>query len=541
MSLGSRFTRAALGLPAPRSGARVERRLSIRTRDGVILRADHYAPDVPDAPALLVRTPYGRGGPTGLLARAVAEQGFHVVVQSCRGTFDSGGDFEPLRHERADGLDTIDWLRHQPWFRGAFGMYGPSYVGFVQWAVAADAGPDLKALATAVTASTFRDSTYAGGGFSLDSVLTWSNILAAQKRPLSAAVVEFLRGSPKLRRGLAHPVLAEADEVTVGAAVPHYQEWLREDAEDAPYWRERSHDHRLAEVKAPVLMIGGWYDIFLPWQLADYVALRAAGHAPRLVIGSWHHGSPALLRESMRQSVAFLREHVAGEPPAEAPAPVRIQVGGTDEWRDLPDWPPAHGVQEWFLDAAGGLAPHPGGVRDGAGRSFRYDPADPTPAVGGPRLAMQVAGPRDNRRLEARPDVLVYTGDPLAEPLEIVGPVRAVVRTRSSVPYFDVFVRLCDVEPGGRSVNVCDGLVRVAPGRFDPDADGVHEVGVDLWPTAYRFRAGHRLRLQVSGGAHPRWARNPGTGAALATPGPLVAAQRVVLAGSRLLLPVTPA
>jgi putative CocE/NonD family hydrolase len=538
MSVGSRLTGAALGLPAPRCRVAVTRRLPIRASDGVILRADHYRPALPQAPAVLVRTPYGRSGPTALIARTVAGQGFHVLVQSCRGTFDSGGEFEPLRHERADGLDTIEWLRRQSWYGGAFGMYGPSYVGFVQWAVAADAGPDLKAIATAVTASSFRDPTYAGGGFSLDTVLTWSNIIAAQRGPMRAAAVEFLRGSPRLRRGLAHPVLAEADAVTVGDPVPHFQEWLREDADDAPYWKERGHDHRLADVEVPVLMVGGWYDIFLPWQLADYAALRAAGRSPRLVLGTWHHGSLGLLRESMRQSVAFLREHVAGhEPPEPAPA-VRVHVGGADEWRELPEWPPPHRVQEWFLDADGGLAPHRGTVRDGAGRSFRYDPADPTPAVGGPRLAMQVAGARDNRRLEARADVLVYTSAVLDRAVEIVGPVRAVVLNRCSVPYFDVFVRLCDVEADGRSVNICDGLVRVAPGRFDPDDDGVHEVVVDLWPAAHRFRPGHRLRVQVSGGAHPRWARNPGTGAALAAHGPLVPADRVVLAGSRLLLPI---
>jgi putative CocE/NonD family hydrolase len=539
MTVVSRVGAAVLGLPrAQTHRVRVRRGLSIRSRDGVILRSDHYAPDLPDAPTLLVRTPYGRRGPTAVLARVVAEQGFHVLVQSCRGTFDSGGEFEPMRHERADGLDTIDWLRRQPWYSGAFGMYGPSYVGFTQWAVAADAGPELKALATSVTASSFRDATYAGGGFSLDTVLTWSTILAAQRQPLHASVVDLLRGQPKLRRGLAHPVLAEADAVTVGAAVPHYQEWLREDAEDAPYWRERGHDHRLPEVDVPVLMVGGWYDIFLPWQLADHAALRAAGRSPRLVIGPWHHGSLGLLRESMRESVRFLKAHLLSGAPAPEEPPVRVHVGGADEWRDLPDWPPAHDVHEWFLDPGGGLAPVRGSVTGGASRGFRYDPSDPTPAVGGPRLALQVAGPRDNGPLEARPDVLVYSSAVLDRPVEIVGPVQALIRTRSSVPYFDVFVRLCDVDAGGRSINLCDGLVRVAPGRFDPDADGVHEVPVNLWPAAHRFAPGHRIRVQVSGGAHPRWARNPGTGAALAATGPLVPADRDVLAGSVLRLPL---
>jgi uncharacterized protein len=511
----------------------------------------HPVRGIGDAPAVLVRTPYGRSGPTALIARTVAGYGFRVVVQSCRGTFDSGGVFEPLRREREDGLDAIDWLRHQPWYTGAFAMYGPSYVGFTQWAVAADAGPDLKALATSVTAASFRDATYSGGGFSLDTVLTWSAILDAQRRPATEALVDLLRGQPRLKRALAHPVLAEADALAVGATVPHFQEWLRETADDSAYWLERGHQHRVAEVEAPVLMVGGWYDIFLPWQLVDHAVLRAAGRTPRLVIGPWHHGSLGLLLASVRESVRFLREHLRGEvgtPVAPAAhgvtagaagphrgsasqSRVLVHIGGSGEWRELPDWPPAHGVQEWFLATDGGLTPdrEPQAGR----REFRYDPAHPTPAVGGPRLNGAVAGVRDNRALEARPDVLVYTGEPLAAPLEVIGPVRALIRTTSSAPSFDVFVRVCDVAPNGRSENLCDGLVRVTG-----DPHGEHEVAVDLWPVAHVFRPGHRIRVQVSGGAHPRWSRNPGTGAALAESGPMVAAERAVLAGSVLRLPL---
>lgn len=499
----------------------------MRARDGAILRTDIYHPADPDAPVLLTRTPYGRGGPTAVIARAVAERGYRVVVQSCRGTADSGGTFEPMRNEKNDGLDCIAWLRLQPWYRGAFAMFGPSYVGFTQWAVAADAGPDLKALCVTVTASSFRDPTYAGGGFSLDTVLTWSSILAAQRGPLSAAALDMLRGQPALKRGLAHPALAEADLVGVGAQVPHFQEWLRETADDAPYWRDRGHTDRVAEVDIPILMIGGWYDIFLPWQLADHAALRAAGRNPRLVIGPWHHGSTGLLLASVREALPFLDEHLKGAPAA---AGSRVHVGGTGEWRAVDDWPPAHTVHEWFLKSDGGLAPD-GGPHHGR-RPFRYDPSDPTPSVGGPRLLGAVAGKRDNRALEARPDVLVYSSEPLDAPLEAVGPVRAVIRTSSSTPSFDVFVRICDVHPDGRSVNICDGLTRVV-------SSSPADVEVELWPMAHVFLPGHRIRVQVSGGAHPRWSRNPGTGAALFEAGPMTPSDREVLDGSRVLLPAT--
>jgi putative CocE/NonD family hydrolase len=176
-----------------------------------------------------------------------------------------------------------------------------------------------------------------------------------------------------------------------------------------------------------------------------------------------------------------------------------------------------------------------------AGR-FRYDPADPTPAVGGPRLVGQIAGRRDNTDLERRPDVLTFTSDRLAEPVEVTGPVTATVHLRSTRQYFDVFVRVCDVDPAGRSWNLCDGLTRVDPRRLAADPDGVLAVPVTLWPAAHRFQRGHRIRVQVSGGAHPRYARNPGTGAGLGEETELFAVEHEVLGGARyrsaVLLPV---
>jgi hypothetical protein len=132
-------------------------------------------------------------------------------------------------------------------------------------------------------------------------------------------------------------------------------------------------------------------------------------------------------------------------------------------------------------------------------------------------LLSNVAGPRDNRPIEARDDVLVYTSGVLHADYEIIGPVSATIHVRASRPYLDVFVRLCDVHPSGKSVNVCDGLVRVLPGRYPSSADGTTAVTVDLWPAGHRFPAGHRLRLQVAGGAYPRYARNTGTDHPLAT------------------------
>lgn len=525
--LGARVTRA-LGLPAPRaSRVTLRRDLRVRVRDGVALLTDHYAPDLPAAPAVLVRTPYGRHGPMRLLGRLLAGQGFHVVVQSCRGTFGSGGRFEPLRHERDDGLDTVDWLRRQPWYAGTFGMFGASYQGFVQWALASEAGDDLRAMVAVATASSTRDSTYAGESFSLDTVLTWAELVEAQTVPWLARQLELKRGQPKLATALAHLPLREADRVATGATVPFFQEWLAHHTPDADYWRPRVFDRRIAAVRAEVAMVTGWHDIFLPAQLADYAALRRAGRRPQLTIGPWTHGSVGLFMAALREGVRWLRTYLADDPAASRAAPVRIHVGGGAGWRDLPDWPPPAVATPWHLHPDGRLSSAPS-VPSAPDR-FRYDPADPTPSLGGPLLVAQRAGPVDNRLVEARPDVLTYTSGPLREAVEVIGPVAARVYLRSELPYLDVFLRLCDVDRRGRSWNVCDGLVRVAPGRFRQDADGVVAVDLPLWPAAHRFAAGHRLRLQVSGGAHPRYARNPGTGEPLGAAATLRAGEREIL------------
>jgi uncharacterized protein len=519
---GTATTAAARALrlsPALTRQVTVRRALAVRARDGAILRTDHYAPALESVPTVLVRTPYGRGGASGLAARLLAERGFHVVMQSCRGTGGSGGTFQPMRHERTDGLDTVDWLRRQPWFTGVLGMFGPSYVGYTQWAIA-DV-PEIAALATIVTASSFRDPIYAGDSFSLFSTLAWASVLAAQSEPWVTSTIEALRGNPRLQKALTHLPLQEADRLATGAEVAFYREWLAlanaEASERDAYWSEMDHAQNLATLRAPVLMIGGWYDIFLPWQLRDYAALRAAGATPYLTIGPWTHGSGGLLATSVRESTDWLRAQLRGESGAIREKPVRLYVEGAGEWREYDEWPPpGTTMQPWYLHRGGGLAPAPPSSTSTVD-TFRYDPADPTPTVGGPLLLANAAGPRDNRPVEVRDDVLVYSSPALERDVEVIGPVTATLHLRASSPYHDVFVRLCDVEPSGRSVNICDGLVRLTPGSHPEGPDGTVAVTVDLWPAAHRFRPGHRLRLQVSGGAHPRYARNPGTGDAVFT------------------------
>jgi putative CocE/NonD family hydrolase len=203
-------------------------------------------------------------------------------------------------------------------------------------------------------------------------------------------------------------------------------------------------------------------------------------------------------------------------------------VGGADEWREMDDFPLTALQTRYYLHAENRLAQDPPESAS-APDSYRYDPADPTPALGGALLAFKGAGPQDNRPLEARSDVLSYTTVPLAQGVEVIGPVRFELFARSSLPHTDFLGRLCDVAPDGRSVNVCDGLFRVEPGRGEVQPDGqCLRIEIDMWATAHRFRRGHRLRLQVASGAHPRWSRNLGTGEPPATGFRMAVAEQTV-------------
>ena len=288
----------------------------------------------------------------------------------------------------------------------------------------------------------------------------------------------------------------------------------------------RDFSREVADVTAPVSFVGGWYDILLPWMLADYEALQRAGRAPRLLIGPWAHTSPELVGAAERDGLAWMRAHLLGDDRLLRPAAVRLMVTGERTgggWRDLPEWPPPAVERSFYPGAGRVLRDRPAESRDegGAGGvgdvvgvggdTYRYDPADPTPALGGPVLLSR-APVLDNAPLEARADVLTYTGPVLLQTLEAIGHVSAELWLRASAPWFDVFARVCDVDAAGVSRNVCDALASVAPGRFEQSADGAWHVRFALWPIGHRFAAGHRLRLQVSSGAHPRYARNPGTG-----------------------------
>jgi putative CocE/NonD family hydrolase len=543
MTIASRFMGQALKLPpAATRNPVVERDLRVPMPDGTVLLADRYAPRNPARPPLvLVRSPYGRRRTWGLLfGRLFAERGFQAVVQSCRGTFGSGGTLDPFGpDEHDDGLATVAWLREQPWYPGYFATCGPSYLGMTQWAIAADAGPDLRAIAVQVTTADFRAPFYPGGAFSLDEAFTWMCQVSNQEKPLGTLRHQ---ATQRGRRPLMnHLPLRDLDKLATGHPVPYWQDWLVHDAPGDDFWKGRRFAGTLANVTAPVSMVTGWHDFFLPLQLRDYAALRQAGQDPYLLIGPWRHADQRCAQAWISESLSWLRAHLLGDERALRREPVRIFVTGEEEWRNLPAWPPQTEPHRWHLHAGGLLAEDapPAAEPD----RYTYDPADPTPSLAGP-VGLTGLARVDNRSLEARPDVLTYTSTALADDLTVMGEVIAELFVTSSLEHADFFARLCEVGPTGRSVNICDALLRVAPGRPEREPNGAFRLRFTLWPTAHVFRRGNRLRLQVSSGAHPRYARNTGTGEPLGTATRLARADQQVFHDpghpSGVVLPVVP-
>jgi hypothetical protein len=494
-------------------------------RDGVKLIADHYAPDTDEpSPTILIRCPYGRGAEFGLLnSQPYAERGYHVLLQSTRGTFGSGGAFEPVVHEAADGQDTVAWLREQAWFDGRLATIGPSYLGFVQWALAMDPPPELKAMAVHVGPHDMVRLAYGRGAFQLFFLLMWSEMVAHQERMgMVRATARLMSAERRLAPVLNRLPIESAADNLGGDGAPWFREWVSGEDPAGPFWDPYRANAALQRVSVPTLLVGGFHDMFLDQTVEQYEVLHSRGVEVGLTVGPWTHFS---VDQSVviPETLAWLDAHLAGTGPAPRRQPVRVWVSGLGRWRDLPGWPPAGTARQGWLLRPDGQLGLPGAVGPAAAprlagaaaqpaaataTSFRFDPADPTPSVGG-RIMSVRAGQRDNTRLEARGDVLTFTTPPLAEAVEILGAPVADLQVSSDNPHIDLFARLCDVDLRGRSRNVTDQIIRLSGDGAAPGA--VRAVRLVLDDTAYRFQPGHRIRLQISGGAHPRYARNLGT------------------------------
>jgi len=546
-------------LNVPAVPLRVEHNAPIEMRDGTLLRADIYRPaEGGPFPVLLIRTPYGEPMLRPVPILPAVDAGFAVVAQHCRGTGTSDGEFSPFADEAEDGADTIEWCARQPWSTGAVGMFGPSYLGMVQLAAAASATPAvteaLRGLVTIVTPADYHwGLAYRQGAFALGQLLGWHMLKTAQTLGYRAAAGQDVSGDmAALMRLMADPAsgyrhLPLRDTPAVSGVLPSWRDWV-EHEQAGDYWSGLSYKATRHRVAAPVLHVGGWFDLFLGGTLDNFMTLtrdaatEQARRGQRLIVGPWthadrsgtvgelHFGSAASDQGARLEQAQldFLRRTVRDDPQEPRGPRVRLFVMGDNVWRDEDEWPLARTEwTPWYLHAGGALSPER--PEESEPSRFTYDPADPTPTVGGatflaggPGGVEWAAGPRDQRAVEARPDVLSFTSAELTEDLEVTGPVTVTLYAATSAADTDFTAKLVDVWPDGRALIVADGIVRAryrdGTGRPSPITPGeAHEYTIDLIATSQVFKAGHRLRVDIAGASFPQFDRNPGNGAPSAT------------------------
>jgi uncharacterized protein len=505
------------------------RRFNVRIpmSDGITLAADLVLARREAGPAVVMRTPYGRGGDRATArADAFAKAGYAAVWVDVRGRGDSDGEFEPYRNDGLDGVDVIAWAAAQDWCDGAVATFGGSYPGRIQWLTALHQPPALAAMIVLVTPSDpfVENPTGVPGPMHIH----WFRMTDGRGLQYTEAV--------DWMEVYAHRPLSELDEAA-GFHSPLWREECRHQTLD-DWWEPVRYQHRIGELDVPVLHISGWYDDEEIGTPANFAAMTAAGRrGQRLLMGPWGHqvnagrqlgeldfghGSVVDLEGVM---TGFLDEVVRGRAPEPLPAPVRIFLMAANEWLDLPAWPPPDTVEQaWYLDSGGranssfgdgrlsATVPGEGSPSD----HWVHDPDRPVPFVT-PASSAQIGGPDDYAGVETRGDVLVYTSDALTAPLDVVGPVRLVAHVSTSVPDTDITAKLVDLHPSGFAQRLCDGLVRLSlrdghQRAMPVQAGAIYEVEVSMWDTAQRFLPGHRVRLEVASAAHPKFAVNLGTG-----------------------------
>ena len=518
-------------------------------RDGVTLRANVYRPPEGRWPVLLTRLPYGKDLPVGSAALdpvQAVRRGYVVIVQDTRGRLASEGEFRPFETEADDGVDTIAWAAGLPYSDGQVGMYGLSYFGFTQWSAALQQPPALKAIVPFVTwCDPLNGLAFRGGALELGVTAHWTlqmsfDLLARQHRGdmqrMGAAFASLAREIDELGpSGYASLPLAEFGPLRRQPMLPLLFERVAHPMDaDALQNLTIAGKHERAQI--PSFNIGGWFDIFLADTIANFAAMRQQGRPSKLLIGPWTHTnqrSPVgeldfgfasqasfinLQTDMHRLQLRWFDHWLKGiDTGLLAEPPIRLFVMGANVWRDEREWPLARAVPTpFYLRAGGGLSQEPPDRE--SPDTYTYDPAHPVPTHGGALLIAPEfpAGPVDQHRIEARPDVLTFTTPPLEQDTEVTGPLTVQLWACSSAPDTDFVARLVDVYPDGRAFNLTDGIIRA---RYrNGSTESLLEPGqpyafnIDLWATSNVFKAGHRIRVQVTSSNFPRWDRNQNTG-----------------------------
>jgi putative CocE/NonD family hydrolase len=521
----------------------VEHSVPAKMRDGVTLRADIYRPKADGKfPVLLERTPYDKRGGVDFGLKAAA-RGYVVIVQDVRGRYTSEGEWYTFKHESNDGYDTVEWAAALPYSNGKVGMFGGSYVGATQMLTAIASPPHLAGIFPVVTASNYHENwTYQGGAFEQWFNESWTSGLAQDTHN------RFVGENSNALRWVRELPLAKytlLDLGTTDGLAPYFTDWLAHPSYD-DYWKQWSIEEHFDKVLVPVYTVAAWYDIFQGGSLRNYLGIKsyggseAAREGQRLlvIIGGHAGGGRKIgevdfgpeaefdLDEIMLRWYDHLLKGIANG--VENEKPVKIFVMGENQWREEDDWPLARAREtHYFLHSAGRANSLSGdGVLTPAAPQaepadhFVYDPADPAPTIGGPLCcdaAHLAPGPRDQRPAEAREDVLVFTTPAFRQDFEVTGPVSLELYATSSAVDTDFTGKLVDVWPNGFAQNLTEGILRMRyrDSREKPEfmnPGEVYKIALDLWSTSNVFKAGHRLRLEISSSNFPRFDRNLNTG-----------------------------
>jgi len=523
----------------------IERDIPVTMRDGVVLRGDLYRPVEGRHPTLICRTPYSKEAPVGLMVvlspLKAAAAGYSVFIQDVRGRFKSDGDFTPLMDEGPDGYDTVEWAAAQPWSTGRVGMFGSSYMAATQLQAAATAPPHLFAICPMEGSSDYYEGrSYKGGAFELGAILSIAlfalgtgNIerTAPNKEAFRKAWRESKSMLDDLPAVAATAPLTDLRNTVIGTYAPFFFDWLEHD-EPGAYWDSFSVKARHGAISVPALHLSSWYDTFSVGAIANYLGIKENGATQiardnqYLWMGPWGHYMPrttingaarlgivefglnALVDLDSMQIQWFDRWLKDDMSSWRFRSPVRIFVMGDNAWRDEEAWPLASTDQVLHLAAGGVLSTKAPAASEPDG--YRADPNNPVPTVGGAHLILESAfpqGPWDQRPVEARGDVLVYTSMPLTEDVEVIGELALEVWVSSTAPSTDIAAMLTVIWPSGESVNVVDGIRRVVLNPGEPT-----KVEVALGPVAQTFRRGEQIRLRLAGSNFPRHDLNPQTG-----------------------------
>lgn len=583
-----------------------EKNVPMKTRDGVTLFADVIRPDEPGRfPVLLSRTPYNKkgtddpNGPNFLFAR----YGYVSIVQDCRGRFQSEGEYETIFQEIEDGYDAVEWAARLPWSNGRVGTTGQSYLGLTQYMIACNdpMPPSLQVMAPVSASSNYHASwIYHTGGASMwgwivpYAIFKGLNTLKRLKRnDLFEKVKEYVEGgefplirqtrfglnafTPLTDKWYRHLPIKDWGDLLKETA-PYFADHIAH-AEDGEYWYRANVNRHASGVSVPMLHVSSWYDIFGEGALNAYQSIKAksrfqkARDGQRLIIGPWGHllpysvpssrgtgdidfGPAALidLNETLLRWFDYWLKDV--ETGVMEEPPVTIFTLGENRWRGLSDWPPPNARQSpYFLHSNkganslrgdGALSTAPPDVEEAD--AFVYDPDDPVASLGGNNLAIDI-GVQDQTPVEERNDVLVYTSEPLEQPLEITGPVTVALWASSSAIDTDFTAKLVDVHPNGYAQNLLDGIIRAryresasTPQLMEPGKP--YRFTIDLWATSNVFLPGHRIRLEISSSNFPRFDRNLNTGEAFGEGVKGIPARQTIYhqrdMASHILLPVIP-